>query len=83
LKELKIEKRVAIITIAFCRAYLVGIYLHENHKLVRILNSGRMAKSHFKYGLNFIATVLLNAVFHQISIFLNFCHVLRPFTIKY
>jgi len=28
----RIEKLVAIVTIAFCRAYLVGIYLHENHK---------------------------------------------------
>jgi hypothetical protein len=61
----RIEKLVAIVTIAFCWAYLVGIYLHENHKPIRILNNGRMAKSYFKYGLNFIATVLLNAGFQS------------------
>jgi hypothetical protein len=54
----RIEKLVAIVTIAFCRAYLVGIYLHENHKPIRILNNGRMAKSFFKYILSFITFVV-------------------------
>ena len=57
----RIEKLVALITIAFCWAYLVGIYIREHIKPIRILNNGRMAKSFFKYGLTFIASVLLNA----------------------
>ena len=61
----RIEKLVALITIAFCWAYLVGIYLHEHEKPIRILNNGRMAKSFFKYGLTFIASVLLNAGFQS------------------
>ena len=61
----RIEKLVAIVTIAFCWAYLVGIYLHEHEKPIRILNNGRMAKSFFKYGLTFIASVLLNAGFQS------------------
>ena len=61
----RIEKLVALITIAFCWAYLVGIYLHEHEKPIRILNNGRMAKSFFKYGLTFIALVLLNAGFQS------------------
>ena len=61
----RIEKLVALVTIAFCWAYLVGIYLHEHDKPIRILNNGRMAKSFFKYGLTFIASVLLNAGFQS------------------
>ncbi len=61
----RIEKLVALVTIAFCWAYLVGIYLHEQVKPIRILNNGRMAKSLFKYGLTFIASVLLNAGFQS------------------
>ena len=61
----RIEKLVALVTIAFCWAYLVGIYLHEQVKPIRILNNGRMAKSFFKYGLTFIASVLLNAGFQS------------------
>lgn len=61
----RIEKLVAIVTIAFCWAYLVGIYLHEHEKPIRKLNNGRMAKSYFKHGLTFIATVLLNVGFQS------------------
>lgn len=56
----RIEKLFALVIIAFTWAYLVGIFLHEKNKPIRILNNGRMAKSYFKYGLTFIATTLLN-----------------------
>jgi len=61
----RIEKLVVVVTIAFCLAYLVGKYLHEYHKPIRILNNGRMVKSFFKYGLTFIASVLLNVGFQS------------------
>jgi len=61
----RIEKLVAIVTIAFSWAYLVGIYLHEQVKPIRILNNGKRAKSFFKYGLTYIATFLLNPVFQS------------------
>jgi hypothetical protein len=61
----RIEKLVAIVTIVFFCAYLIGIYLLENHKPIRILNNGRMAKCYFKYGSNFIAKVLLNVGFQS------------------
>jgi hypothetical protein len=57
----RIEKLFALVIIAFTWAYLVGIFLHEQIKPIRILNNGRMAKSYFKYGLTFIASILLNA----------------------
>ena len=57
----RIEKLVALVTIAFAWAYLVGIYLHEQVKPIRILNNGKRAKSFFKYALTYIATLLLNS----------------------
>jgi len=59
----RIEKLFALVIIAFTWAYLVGIFLHENIKPIRILNNGRKAKSFFKYGLNYIENTLLNSCF--------------------
>jgi hypothetical protein len=57
----RIEKLFALVMVAFIWAYLVGIYIHENVKQIRLLNNGYNAKSLFKYGLEYIATTLLNA----------------------
>ena len=56
----RLEKLLALVSIAFCWAYLAGIYLHQNKRKIRILNNGRKAKSISKQGLNFFATTLLN-----------------------
>jgi len=61
----RIEKLLALVLIAFTWAYLVGIYLHEQVKSIRILSNGRRAKSFFKNGLTFIASVLLNIHFQS------------------
>jgi hypothetical protein len=46
--------------VAFAWAYIVGVYLHENLKPLKIKKHGNKAKSLFKYGLQTIANVLLN-----------------------
>ena len=46
--------------IAFTWAYVVGVFVNNNIKPVRILNNGRKAKNLLKYGLDFIAKMLLN-----------------------
>jgi hypothetical protein len=56
----RIEKLLALVLIAFVWSYLVGIYLHEQVKTIRVLKHGRKEKSLFKYGLTCIANVLLN-----------------------
>ena len=56
----RLEKLFALVIVAFTWAYLTGIYLHYNVKPIRMLKHGRRAYSLFKYGLNFIANVLLN-----------------------
>lgn len=61
----RIEKLFALVIIAFTWAYLIGIFLHENIKPIRLLNNGRKAKSFFKYGLNYIERVLLNAYYQD------------------
>lgn len=60
---MRIEKLLSIVIVAFTWAYIVGIHLHENVKPIRILKHGKRAKSFVKYGLQYIATVLLNAFF--------------------
>ncbi len=70
----RIEKLFALVIVAFTWAYLVGIFLHENIKPIRMLNNGRKAKSFFKYGLDYIENVLLNAYFKddiKICLFLS------------
>ena len=56
----RIEKLFTIVMLAFAWAYVVGIFVNKNIKPVRILKHGRKAKSLLKYGLDFIARMLLN-----------------------
>lgn len=56
----RIEKLILLIMIAFVWCYKIGIYLHQINPIT-IKKHGRKAKSIFKYGLNFIANVLLNS----------------------
>jgi len=61
----RIEKLFALVIVAFTWAYLVGDYLHRYIKPIPIKKHGNKAKSLFKYGLTYIATVLLNALFQD------------------
>jgi hypothetical protein len=57
----RIEKLTLIVMIAFVWCYKTGIFIHENIKKIEIKKHGRKAKSIFKCGLSFIASVLLNS----------------------
>ena len=56
----RIEKLFTVVMLAFVWAYRVGVYVNDNIKPIRVLNNGRRAKSLLKYGLDFIAIILLN-----------------------
>ena len=56
----RIEKLILLVMIAFVWCYKIGIYLHLK-KPIKIKKHGRKAKSIFKYGLDFIAKILLNS----------------------
>jgi hypothetical protein len=56
----RIERLFAVMILAFTWAYLVGIYKHSMIKPIRMLKHGRKAKSLLKYGLEEIATRLIN-----------------------
>jgi hypothetical protein len=56
----RIEKLFSIVMVAFAWAYVVGVFVNQNLKPIRIMKHGRRAKSLFKYGLEMIANVLLN-----------------------
>jgi hypothetical protein len=48
--------------VAFAWVYVVGVFANEKVETIRILKHGKRAKSLFKYGLEFIATALLNLI---------------------
>ncbi len=56
----RIEKLILLVMIAFVWCYKIGIYLHQINPIT-IKRHGRKAKSIFKYGLSFVASVLLNS----------------------
>lgn len=55
----RIEKLILLVMIAFVWCYKIGIHLHLINPIT-IKKHGRKAKSIFKYGLNFLAGILLN-----------------------
>lgn len=57
----RIEKLILLVMMAFVWCYKVGIYLNQINP-IKVKKHGRMAKSIFKYGLDYIAAVLLNPV---------------------
>ncbi len=62
LQDIKcIEKLPLIVMTAFVWCYKTGIFIHENIKKIEIKADGRKAKTIFKYGISFIANVLLNS----------------------
>lgn len=56
----RIEKLILLVMIAFVWCYKAGIYRHQIHP-ISIKKHGRKAKSIFKYGLNLLASTLLNS----------------------
>ena len=57
----RIKKLLLIVMIAFLWCYKVGIYLNQIRP-IKIKKHNRRAKSMFKYGLDYIASILLNPV---------------------
>jgi len=57
----RIEKLLLLVMIAFVWAYKIGIFLDQNIKAIKIKKHTRREISLFKYGLEYIAQVFLNA----------------------
>lgn len=55
----RINKMLALVLFAFTWAYITGVFL-DIVQPIKIKNHGRRAKSLFKYGLTFIASVLFS-----------------------
>ena len=69
-----------LIALAFTWAYKAGIYRDKNIKKIIIKKHGRLAKSVFKYGLEWLAQVLINAFASAIqkitSVFLSCTYII-------
>ncbi|TAJ03111.1 hypothetical protein DMA11_24270 [Marinilabiliaceae bacterium JC017] len=61
----RIEKLTLLVMIAFVWCYKTEIFIHENVKKIKIKKHGRKAKSIFKCGLSYIASLLLNSKSHD------------------
>ena len=60
----------SIIMIEYVWCYLVGIFIHENIKPIKILKLWRRAVNLFKYGLDYISQCLMNHTErYQINVF--------------
>ena len=57
----RIKKLILLVMIAFVWAYKVGIYIHLNVKPIIVKKHGRMAKTIFKTGLDYITYYFLNS----------------------
>jgi len=58
----RLQNLILLVMLAFVWCYKVGIFLHYNVNKVKTKKHGRKAMSLFKYGLKYIASVLLNPV---------------------
>ena len=58
-KSERIDTLLVLLAISFCWAHLVGEWLHEQTP-IKIKTHGRMAKSLFRYGLDYLKNILFN-----------------------
>ena len=55
----RINKLIALLSIAYTWAYIVGIWKHENYEEIKIKKHGRRAHSFFAYGLAFLINAII------------------------
>lgn len=55
----RIEKLLAMLSLAFIWAHLVGLWRHEHEKKLKVKRHGRLEKSYFRYGLDRLQRLLL------------------------
>lgn len=58
-KKERLEKLLALLTLAFCWAYLAGQWLSQTDPL-KIKKHGRLAKSIFRHGFDYLRRILCN-----------------------
>ena len=58
----RIKKVVALLAIAFCWAHKTGEWRHDHVKALKLKNHGRLEKSQFRYGLDYLADKLFTPV---------------------
>lgn len=55
----RLEKLLALLTLAFCWAYIAGEWLARTHP-IKIKKHGRLAKSLFRHGFDYLRRILCN-----------------------
>jgi hypothetical protein len=76
----RIEKLLALLSIAFCWAYKIGEWRHVQ-KAIKIKKHGRKAISYFRYGLDLLRDTALNgtrSVHHALSAIFRLLRISQP-----
>jgi hypothetical protein len=73
----RIEKLIALLTVAFCWAHKIGEWRHEE-KNIKVKKHGRKAQSYFRYGLDYVRDILLNSIKEKLSSILIFLSINYP-----
>ncbi|MCP9496535.1 MAG: IS4 family transposase [Pyrinomonadaceae bacterium MAG19_C2-C3] len=72
----RLEKLLALLTVAFCWAYLAGEWLARTNP-IRIKKHGRLAKSIFRHGFDYLRRILCNQdCVRKRSDFIRLCNLL-------
>ena len=56
----RFAKMLSLVMLAFVWAYLIGVYVHENIRRIRLCKHGYLAKSFVKYGVEALVAALYN-----------------------
>jgi hypothetical protein len=66
----RVARLFCLVMIAYTWAYKTGVHLHETIRNIPVKSHGRRAKSYVKYGLEYLAEVLLNPFNqHKVNVF--------------
>lgn len=72
----RLEKLLALLSIAFCWAYLAGEWLAQTNP-IKIKKHGRLAKSVFRHGFDYLRRILCNqGCLAKRSDFIRLCKLL-------
>jgi len=74
----RVKKLVAVLAVSFCWCYLTGEWKNDEVKPIVLKNHGRLSKSLFRYGLDFIQLAIPQYLYmSKTENFINIINILR------
>lgn len=63
----RVKKLIAVLAVGFCWCYLTGEWRHDEVKPITIKNHGRLSKSLFRCGLDYVQMAIQQLICHQMK----------------